>query len=69
MAEVKSGIAGKVQDVNIKVGDVVTADDEIIILDVMKMEVPVSGEAGTVKEILVAAGDAVVEGQTLAIIE
>jgi acetyl-CoA carboxylase biotin carboxyl carrier protein len=69
MAEVKSAIAGKIAEINIRVGDAVTDDDEIILLDVMKMETPIFGENGTVKEILVAKGESVSEGQTLVVIE
>ncbi|MDR3365046.1 MAG: hypothetical protein LBS91_08930 [Clostridiales Family XIII bacterium] len=64
MAEVKSAIAGKIAEINIRVGDTVTDDDEILLLEVMKMETPIFGENGTVKEILVAKGESVGEGQT-----
>jgi pyruvate carboxylase subunit B len=70
MAEVKSEIAGKIVAVNINVGDTVEEDDEIFLLEVMKMELTVRvGVDGTVQEILVAVGDIVEDGQTLAIIE
>ncbi|MDR0874966.1 MAG: biotin/lipoyl-binding protein [Clostridiales Family XIII bacterium] len=70
MAEVKSEIAGKIVAVNISVDDTIEDDDEIFLLEVMKMELTVRGGVdGTVKEILVAVGDTVEEGQTLAVIE
>jgi acetyl-CoA carboxylase biotin carboxyl carrier protein len=53
-----------------KVGDTVEEDDEIMILESMKMEIPVlAPEDGTIKEILVQEGDSVVEDQTVAKLE
>jgi acetyl-CoA carboxylase biotin carboxyl carrier protein len=67
--KVKSEIAGKVWKIEARVGDVVAADDTILILESMKMEIPVDAPShGLVAELLVAEGDAVVEGQTLALI-
>jgi acetyl-CoA carboxylase biotin carboxyl carrier protein len=49
---------GKVIRINVKVGDQVQADDDVIIMEAMKMEMPVpSPAAGVVKEIKVAVGD------------
>jgi acetyl-CoA carboxylase biotin carboxyl carrier protein len=48
----------------------VQEDEEVIIMDAMKMEIPVyAPAAGTIKEIKVKVGDSVNEGQVLAIIE
>ncbi|NLN86197.1 MAG: acetyl-CoA carboxylase biotin carboxyl carrier protein subunit [Syntrophomonadaceae bacterium] len=70
MFKVESPIAGKVFEILIQVGQAVTDDDELMIIEAMKMENPVfSDESGTVKEILVAVGDRVDEGHVLAIIE
>lgn len=69
MAEILSPIAGKVQEVNIKVGQMVTEDDEVFIIEAMKMETPVYGEPGVVKEILVNVGDLIEENDPLAIVE
>ena len=69
MIEVKSPIAGKIQEVNIKVGQMVTEDDEFFIIEAMKMENAIYGDTGVVKEILVKAGDQVEEDQVLAIVE
>jgi acetyl-CoA carboxylase biotin carboxyl carrier protein len=69
MADLISTISGKVQEVNIKVGDAITEDDEAIIIEAMKMETVIYGEIGTVKEILVKDGDAVEEDQVLATVE
>ena len=69
MVELISGISGKVQEINISVGDVITEDDEAIIIEAVKMETVVYGENGTVKEIFVNVGDSVEEGQALATVE
>ena len=69
MIELISGISGKVQEINISVGDTLTEDDEAIIIEAVKMETVVYGEDGTVKEIFVKVGDSVEEGQVLATVE
>lgn len=67
--KVKSEIAGKVWKIEAKAGDMVAADDTILILESMKMEIPVDAPShGLIAELLVSEGDAVVEGQTLALI-
>jgi acetyl-CoA carboxylase biotin carboxyl carrier protein len=51
-------------------GDEVAADDTLVILESMKMEIPVLAEvAGTVAEIAVREGDVVTEGELLAEID
>lgn len=53
-------MGGKVIEVNVKQGDVVSEGDEVIILEAMKMELPVVANAsGTVKEVKCSKGDAV----------
>lgn len=69
MANLDSPIAGKILKINIKVGQEVTEDDELFIIEAMKMENPVFGDAGTVKELLVKIGDKVEEGDVLAVTE
>ncbi len=69
MANLESPLAGKILEINMQVGQVVTEDDELIILEAMKMENPIFGSDGTVKEIKVKIGDKVQEGDVLAIIE
>lgn len=69
MAEVMSPMAGRVQDINIKVGQMITEDDELFIIEAMKMENVVYGDPGVVKEILVSVGQEVEEDQVLAIVE
>ncbi|MBN9263952.1 MAG: acetyl-CoA carboxylase biotin carboxyl carrier protein subunit [Alphaproteobacteria bacterium 64-6] len=68
--EVKSEITGAVWKILVKPGDVVGVDEAVIILESMKMEIPVLAiDGGKVTEILVKEGEAVNEGQTVAIVE
>jgi len=69
MAKLESPIAGKILEINIKVGQTVTEDDELFIIEAMKMENPVYGDAGIVKELNVKIGDRVQEGDILTVIE
>ena len=70
MTEVKAELVGNVWKVEASPGDQVAEEDVLIILESMKMEIPVTAPVGgTVKEILVKEQDVVREGQTLAIIE
>ncbi len=64
---VTGGAAGKVFKVEASVGQAVKKGDPIVILEAMKMEIPVvAPQDGTVASIDVAVGDAVEAGQTLA---
>jgi biotin carboxyl carrier protein len=61
---------GKISSITVSLGDQVKEEDEIIIMDAMKMEIPVYAPgAGTIKEIKVKVGDSVNEGQVLAILD
>jgi acetyl-CoA carboxylase biotin carboxyl carrier protein len=62
-------MAGRIQEINIKPGQMITEDDELFIVEAMKMENVVYGDPGIVKEVLVKAGDDVEEDQILAVIE
>ncbi|MBP8296202.1 MAG: acetyl-CoA carboxylase biotin carboxyl carrier protein subunit, partial [Burkholderiales bacterium] len=56
--EVKSEITGTVWKILSKPGDAVSEDDVLMILESMKMEIPVTApEDGIVKEVRVAEGD------------
>ena len=71
MAELKvrSEIAGSVWKIAVAVGDRVAEDDPLVILESMKMEIPLlAPQAGTVKAILVAEGEQVVEGDIAVIL-
>jgi acetyl-CoA carboxylase biotin carboxyl carrier protein len=68
--EVKSEITGTVWQVKASPGDKVDSGDVLVVIESMKMEIPVITEdAGTVKEILVKEKDPVAEGQVVAILE
>ena len=71
MAEpIKAHITGVVFEVTAKVGDVVAAGDPVIVLESMKMEIPVMAESpGTLTKLAVAEGDVVQEGDLIAVIE
>ena len=67
---VLSDITGIVWKVLVKPGDQVSEDDSLLILESMKMEIPVvAEEAGTLKALIVKEGEPVTEGQTVAILE
>ena len=64
---VEAQVIGKIFKIVAKVGDTVSAGDEIVILDSMKMEIPVVAPAdGTVATINVKEGDAVEVGDVIA---
>ena len=68
--DVKSEITGTVWQVRTKPGDRVESGDTLIVIESMKMEIPVITEdPGTVKEILVKEKDAVAEGQVVAVLD
>jgi len=70
VVNVKSEIAGNVWKIQVKAGDRIEAEGEIMILESMKMEIPVlAPRGGTLKEIHVAEGDSVAEGQAVATLE
>jgi biotin carboxyl carrier protein len=63
-------MVGKIVSVTVKVGDKVKEDDQVAVLEAMKMEMPVVAPAsGTVKEIKVAAGQEVEAEAVIAVIE
>lgn len=65
--QVKAGAAGKVFKIEASVGQTVKRGDAVIIIEAMKMEIPVvAPEDGTVASIDVAVGDAVEAGHVLA---
>jgi len=69
MAGLESPINGKVWKILVAVGDKVQLDDEMVILEALKMETPIySEDSGTVSEIRVKEGDAVNEGDILVVV-
>jgi acetyl-CoA carboxylase biotin carboxyl carrier protein len=70
VADVEAHITGTVWKVEVAVGDRVEEGDTVLVLESMKMEMPVEAEdEGTVKAILVEEGQAVSEGDTLVVLE
>ena len=69
MPELLAPIAGNVWKIRVAVGDKVEIDDEVIILEAMKMETPIySDDSGTITEIKVKEGDVINEGDVLTVI-
>lgn len=70
MADVEAHITGTVWRVEVAVGDTVGEGDTVVVLESMKMEMPVEAEdPGVVREIRCAEGQAVSEGDTLVVLE
>ncbi|RLL45430.1 acetyl-CoA carboxylase biotin carboxyl carrier protein subunit [Oceanobacillus piezotolerans] len=70
MHEVRATMAGSVWRVEVKVGDTVEIDQEVVVIESMKMEIPILTEkAGRIKALHVAAGDFIDEGDLLVTIE
>lgn len=66
---VRAEMVASVLSIVAEVGDDLEAGDTLVILESMKMEIPVLAEqAGTVAEITVLAGDVVQEGDVIAIL-
>jgi len=70
VAEIEAHITGTVWKIEVSIGDTIEEGDTVVILESMKMEMPVEAEdEGTVKEIVVSEGQAVSEGDTLIVLE
>jgi acetyl-CoA carboxylase biotin carboxyl carrier protein len=70
MPNVEAHITGTVWKIECEVGQAVDEGDTLLILESMKMEMPVEAEdSGTVKEIRCAEGQSVSEGDTLVVLE
>ena len=69
MAEVEANITGTVWKIEVSVGDTIEEGDTVVILESMKMEMPIEAEdAGTVAEIRVEEGQSVQEGDVLVVL-
>ena len=67
---VEAPMVGKILKIEKNVGDHVDEDDVVIVMEAMKMEIPiVAPTSGTVKEVKVTPGQAVEAEQELAVIE
>lgn len=63
-------MTGKIISIVVKPGDKVNAEDEVVIMDAMKMEIPVYAPVdGIVKEIKIKEGDSVKTDQVLIVLE
>jgi acetyl-CoA carboxylase biotin carboxyl carrier protein len=70
MANVEAHITGTVWKIEVEVGDTIEEGDTVVILESMKMEMPVEAEdEGTVAEIRCEEGQAVSEGDTLVVLD
>jgi len=68
--EVKAELVGNLWKIVVEVGQRVEEDDTLMILESMKMEIPITTPVGgTVAEIRVSEGQVVQEGQTVAVVE
>lgn len=70
MSDVTAPMAGKIIEVKVEVGATVSENDELVILEAMKMEMPiVAPTSGTVKEVRCKKGDSVGADDVLMVIE
>ena len=70
MPDVEAHITGTVWKIECRIGQEVDEGDTLVILESMKMEMPVEAEdPGTVKEIVCEEGQSVSEGDTLVVLE
>jgi len=70
VADITAPMSGKMWKILVKVGDSVGEDDEVAILEAMKMEIPVVSPAdGKVKDIKVKEGDAVEAESVIMVLE
>ena len=68
--EAKSEVSGSVWKIEVTSGQSVSEGDVLVLIESMKMEIPVVAEAaGKVASILVAESDAIVEGQAVVILD
>jgi acetyl-CoA carboxylase biotin carboxyl carrier protein len=70
LPDVEAHITGTVWKIEVEIGDQIDEGDTVVILESMKMEMPVEAEdPGVVKEILVEEGQSVSEGDPLVVLE
>jgi len=68
--EVLAALAGDIWKISVAVGDAVEEDDEVFVVEALKMEIPVYAPCdGTILEIRVKKGDKVEEDDVLAVID
>jgi len=70
VTEIKASITGNVWKILVKPGQEIEEDDEVVILESMKMEIPIeSPDDGTVAEIRINEGDSVKQGDVLVVLD
>jgi acetyl-CoA carboxylase biotin carboxyl carrier protein len=70
MTDIKAHITGAVWKIEVAIGDTVAEGDAVVILESMKMEMPVEAEdPGVVREIRCTEGQSVSEGDTLVVLD
>lgn len=70
MAEIGAPMSGKILKIDVNIGDQVSEDEEVALLEAMKMEIPVvSSYDGRVKDICVKTGDSVEEDDILIVLD
>ena len=68
--EIRSVVTGTVYQIEVTTGDRVKSGDDLVILESMKMEIPIVAEAdSTIVELRCNEGDSVIEEQVLLIVE
>jgi len=66
MGDITAPMAGKVIEVKVSPGDSISEGDEVVIMEAMKMEIPVVAfEGGTISEVKCGVGDAVETGAVI----
>ena len=70
MLEVRSAMQGRIIEVLAAAGESVGAGDELVVIESMKMELPVQAPiAGQVRQVFVSVGDQVLDGTVLMVLE
>ena len=68
--EIIAPLSGKITKIHIEKGTVVEEDDEVLVIEAMKMETPVYSPCnGTIVEVRAKAGDDVEEDDVLAVVD
>ena len=70
MLEVRSAMQGRIIEVLVAAGESVGAGDDLVVIESMKMELPVQAPiAGQVRQVFVSVGDQVLDGTVLMVLE
>lgn len=70
MSDIIMPMNGKVIDIKVQVGDSVEEEDEVVLIEAMKMELPVVADsAGSIKEIRAKIGESYQVGDVLVVVE